>query len=257
MPRVEASIWRHRSPGSERSSQPAPAGPIGQGGTPVGPPSRGSGLRVRLQCGPLEPPEREALMGALLQVSEGDSWPEIHPGLLQAHASTRVHLLARRLRESIPARGLEGIVALPNQELALECYVTQLKGLGRVARDLQELQTPYRISIAADSLHSGCVQASWDLGLEGASVALRGEVPGDPGWRRRLLRQMQTLLLGGWEPRPPRRDDPTRGRSTAAPAPAMAAVSTNLDTAAPHGGSESSGPPVSAPHRAMAQVGDA
>ncbi|MGH7641992.1 MAG: hypothetical protein ACRENX_03100 [Candidatus Dormibacteria bacterium] len=164
----------------------------------------------------MEQLEQEVLMGALLRISEGGAWSEIHAWLLETHTSSRVHMIAKRLLEASSAVGLKGVVATPSHEVALELGVCRLGGLGRLVRGLQQLQTPYRITIGANSHDSGSVQASWNLGLDEPSVALRGEAPGDPKWRQRLLAEMSTLLVGGLEPRLPGRTrrTPRRGSMT-------------------------------------------
>lgn len=232
MPTVEQPAPLHTALEFSPPSRLARRTPPDRGESPDAPPTRAAGFHVRFRFGPLEQVEHEVLMGPLLRISEGDTWSEIHAWLLEAKASSRVHLIARRLLEAIPTLGLKGVVATPNHEVALELGVSRLDGLGRLAGDLQHLQTPYRITIGADPHYSGAVQASWNLGLDGPSVALRGQLPGDPKWRQRLLTEMSTLLAGGSTthlpgqprsvpgPRPtPPRDDAATALSDLRPAP--------------------------------------
>ena len=140
-------------------------------------------------------------MRALLQISERCRWPEIHCGLLNANGSTRVHMILRMLLHAISPGGLDGMVTTPGHELNLQFQTRELGAVGQLARQLEALSTPFSISISANHHDSGAVRASWDLGLDRASVALVGDVPAERGWRRRLLAQMEDLLAADPGPR--------------------------------------------------------
>ncbi len=164
--------------------------------------------RVTVRCAPMEPSEREVLLRALLQFSEGCAWPEIHCGLLKAHGSTRVHMILRLLLHAIFPGGLDGLVTTPGHELTLQFQTEDLRAVGQLARQLEALSTPFCISIRANDRDSGAVRASWGLGLDRASVTIVGDVSTDRGWRRRLLSQMEDLLAARPGPRLPETPSP-------------------------------------------------
>lgn len=153
-------------------------------------------INVTVRCGPLEPSEQEVLLGTLRQFAGDSTWPDIHYGPLTARGSARVHVILSYLLPAISPGGLDGLVATPSHELRLQLEAAQLGPVGQLARQLEALRTPFSIAIHANDSDSGAVRASWELGLDQPSVALLGDVPTDPGWRHRLLSQMEDLLAG-------------------------------------------------------------
>ena len=58
----------------------------------------------------------------------------------------------------------------------------------------EALRTPFTMTVDFNEPLSGALRASWDLGLDQASVAILGELPPDVAGRRRLFAQMEELL---------------------------------------------------------------
>jgi hypothetical protein len=176
----------------------------GDGGPPLGvatasqvrPRGRASAARTRdriratLRCGPLQPTEQELLLAALRLFSVGSKWSEILQELLAAHGSTRVLIILRSLLPATSPAGLERFELMPNGELKLQLEVADLGAVGRWMRQLEQLRTPFRVTISADA-RPGTIRASWDLGLDQPAIALLGGLSQDPEHRRILLSLME------------------------------------------------------------------
>jgi hypothetical protein len=130
------------------------------------------------------------LLAALRLFSVGSKWSEILQELLAAHGSTRVLIILRSLLPATSPAGLERFELMPNGELKLQLEVADLGAVGRWMRQLEQLRTPFRVTISADA-RPGTIRASWDLGLDQPAIALLGGLSQDPEHRRILLSLME------------------------------------------------------------------
>lgn len=180
-----------------------------QGGWPAqpGPQSRRAGdwprasgtaaperINVTARFGPLQPAEGESLVQALLLSSQGTAWEDIHRSLVSSQASTRVHIMLRYLLPAIPTGGLEGFLVSSDKELTVQFHAIEVAAIRRLARQLEALRTPFTMTVSFNDRRSGTLRASWELGLDQASIAILGELPPDSAGCRRLLSQMEELL---------------------------------------------------------------
>jgi hypothetical protein len=178
--------------GAELTSQaPRPRGESGRQSASM---PAGDGISVVARLGPFQPTELGSLMQALLESRQGKSWGEIHRGLVSTQASSRVHIVLRYLLPAILLGGLESFLRSADQVLDVQFEATEVAAIRRLVRQLEALRTPFTITVSFSDRRSGTLRASWDLGLDQASIAIVGELPGDAAGRRRLLSQMEELL---------------------------------------------------------------
>jgi hypothetical protein len=133
-------------------------------------------------------------MQALLESRQGKSWEEIHRRLVSTQASTRVHIVLRYLLPAILLGGLESFLRSADQVLDVQFQATGVAALRHLVRQMEALRTPFTITVSFSDRRSGTLRASWDLGLDQASIVIVGELPADAAAHRRLLSQMEELL---------------------------------------------------------------
>ena len=133
-------------------------------------------------------------MQALLLSSQGTAWEDVHRSLVSSQASTRVHIILRHLLPAIPTGGLEGFLVSADHQLTVRLQAVEVAAVRRLARQLEALRTPFTMTVDFNDRRSGALRASWDLGLDQASVAILGDLAPDATGRRRLLAQMEELL---------------------------------------------------------------
>ena len=178
--------------GAELTSQaPQPRGESGRQSASI---PAGDGVSVVARLGPFQLAELESLMQALLESRQGKSWGEIHRRLVSTQASTRVHIVLRYLLPAILLGGLESFLRSADQVLDLQFQATGVASIRHLVRQMEALRTPFTITVSFSDRRSGTLRASWDLGLDQASIAIVGELPATAAAHRRLLSQMEELL---------------------------------------------------------------
>jgi len=178
--------------GAELTSQAPPS--RGESGRQSASIPGGDGVSVVASLGPFQLAELESLMRALLECRQGKSWGEIRRRLVSSQASTRVHILLRYLLPAILLGGLESFMRSADQVLDVQFQATGVAAIRHLVRQMEALRTPFTITVSFSDRRSGTLRASWDLGLDQASIAIVGELPATAAAHRRLLSQMEELL---------------------------------------------------------------
>ena len=170
-----ASDPGHR-PGEELSS----------GGEPL--------LEVRLSLGPIEKRERDAVLEAMDRLVQGAPWSRIRQEMLTSQASSRAHLITRRLLAAVAGHRGGTARTTNGGGLELEFTATRITAIRELGGTLRMLRTPFTMTVGPKDRDTGRLRAFWDLGWHEPTVLVLDRPPQDQKARGRLWERLEDLL---------------------------------------------------------------